>query len=177
MSFEEKYREHESLLTMLIAGHPESWSSNYKVLKRGAKILFGKSKKSKKSLGLTDPDLCSVSALLLGFAIECLIKGHLATDETFIDINGTLKKKFKTHNLRILVGYAKLDLSKEQLKILEFLTHCVEWRGRYPIPAKGKDIDSLLYLGFMDIYKAIESAFVVCDYIEKCCTPDTEGVV
>ena len=121
--------------------------------------------------------MCSVSALLLGFAIECLIKGCLITNETFIEANGALKKKFKTHKLRRLAGYAKLDLSEYQLKILDFLTHCLEWRGRYPIPAKGEDIDNLLYLGFMDIYKAIESAFIVCDYIEKRCTPGTEGVV
>jgi len=161
---------------MLIVGHPESWPSNYNVLKRGAKILFDESKKSKESLGLTDPNLCSVSALLLGFSIEYLIKGYLATNETFIDIKGALKRKFKTHKLYKLVGYAKLDLSDDQLKILEFLTHCVEWRGRYPIPAKGEDIHNLLYLGFVDIYKAVESAFVVCDYIEKRCTPGTEDV-
>ena len=179
LSWEEKYKELESLLTMRIAGHPDSWLSNYNVLKRGAQILFDESRKNKEYLGLTELGLSSVSALLLGLAIECLIKGCLSKDEEFINVKGTLNKKFKIHDLRRLVKYAKLDLCEDQLKVLDFLTQCVEWRGRYPIPRKGEDIDKLLYefVDFVNTPKAIERAFVVCDFIEKCCTPGTQDGV
>jgi hypothetical protein len=147
----------------VLAHHKSGWSISYKTLKRGAQILFDESKKYKNLFG---EDLCMVSTLLLAFAVECLIKGYLSTKEVFVNNDGTLKSKFKTHKLCRMAAYAKLDLSEDDLKILEFLTHCLEWKGRYPVPSKYEAIENFMDLYPINIHETTERAFTVCDNIE-----------
>jgi hypothetical protein len=123
-----------------------AWSHNYMSQRRAAEILFAVAQSGwhrtselnsmepppapgetrtrlltqEETAALTDSDLWSVSMLLLAYAIECLVKVYLVkSGVSLVNQDGILQENFKTHKLRKLSEYTKLDLSGDELKILD----------------------------------------------------------
>jgi hypothetical protein len=104
--------------------------------------------------------------LLLAYAIESLIKVYLVkSGVSLVNQDGALQKKYKTHKLRRLVEYAKLDLSVDELKMLDWLTHFLEWRGRYPIPTTREHYEEFNKMRLGSIGEVCTRAFILCDHI------------
>jgi len=101
--------------------------------------------------------ICHTSQFLYGLAVECLLKGLIIKQapgsisiSAFIDGNGDLvdaeikkigEKVRDTHNLEKLAEAAGLFDEGENETIRELLaytTHCIKWRGRYPIPLQAQ---------------------------------------
>jgi hypothetical protein len=104
--------------------------------------------------------------LLLAYAIECLVKVYLVkSGVSLVNQDGILQENFKTHKLRKLSEYAKLDLSGDELKILDWLTHFSQWRGRYPIPTKREYHEELNKMRLGSIGGVCTKACTLCDRI------------
>ena len=79
----------------------------------------------------------SVYVMLLGYAIECALKGLLAkAGKAPGTAAGTLERRFKTHKLGDLADAARVSLSAAEKETLVWLSCYVEYMGRYPIPTK-----------------------------------------
>jgi hypothetical protein len=90
---------------------------------------------------LLDGSLLSVYGMLIAFAIENLAKGILiARHPGLIKSNGAIADSLKSHNLRKLCSDVFGDLSSEEKGLLDMLTDCGKWRGRYPIPLDWHDM-------------------------------------
>lgn len=91
-----------------------------------------------------------VYAMLLGYAAECTIKGlYVKAGNEIAGPHGALHNipGFMSHNLRMMAKTAKLGLSENQLKALDWLSDYVKHAGRYPIPTKAKDLDAPIGFG------------------------------
>lgn len=82
--------------------------------------------------------------MLIGFAIENYLKGAIVKN---LLINGKsleadkLDSILKDHDIRELFSKAGLKArSKVYDSYLGYLTECVVWRGRYPLPTKAEEI-------------------------------------
>nr|WP_299035344.1 hypothetical protein [uncultured Tenacibaculum sp.] len=75
--------------------------------------------------------------LLMGFALENLIKGILIFDNPELVNNGELNKKVKSHNIKNLVSeISDLELDDQSNELLEILSDAIPDWGRYPCPLK-----------------------------------------
>lgn len=73
--------------------------------------------------------------MLAGLSIECVLKAHIAhSDPDFVDEHNY--KGPKSHNLLELSKSAGVELSDEDLALLDRLSIFVVWAGKYPIPTK-----------------------------------------
>jgi hypothetical protein len=88
-------------------------------------------------LGELMHSLAVVWALLLGLAIECLLKGKWVKDGNKLVEPGTQKmQKVKgagDHELLQLADAAGFNASPEERDVLERLSVFVVWSGRYPV--------------------------------------------
>jgi hypothetical protein len=80
--------------------------------------------------------------MLMGFAIENLIKGILiAEGNVQVFQNGRLAKGFATHRLKknaaLITGIEFTEIEK---RLLDDLEPYVRWAGRYPIPQQASDL-------------------------------------
>ena len=69
-----------------------------------------------------------VALLLLGLAIENIVKGFL--------IQKAPGKAPRSHDLLALAGETGIQLAPQEAKTLSLLSEIVVWAGRYPTPAK-----------------------------------------
>jgi hypothetical protein len=97
-----------------------------------------------------DSRLLQVFLLLVGYAIENLIKGILYGKHPtkLEESDETLKLALKCHNLselyRIAMDLEKLtEIEPCAREILDWLTQYILWRGRYAIPVDLKQFSSL----------------------------------
>lgn len=117
------------------AMHPATWIIRVKFLKEAFEKLnsFGESRSSS--------HLVWIEYMLLGMALESLIKGHMV----FRGINAVeqgkrrlvIAKPFKSHELHRLAKHIEcpaLPISAQDYSLLEKLSVFVKWAGRYPIP-------------------------------------------
>jgi hypothetical protein len=92
--------------------------------------------------------------MLLGFAVENLLKAiHLAKHPQDVRRVAELWGGSRGHNLAWLAAGAGVDVSNAR-KLLEDLTQCTMWMGRYPIPLRGEQAWS-----FQFDYAKIESFY------------------
>jgi len=142
------------------ATNPDSWLQKALSLRESADAvweLFGK-KMSIDGYKNNTYSICQTSQFLYGLSAECLLKGLIvkqAPDSMIIsasiDGNGDLidaeikkigDKIRDTHNLEKLAEAAGLFKEKENATIrelLSYMSHCVKWRGRYPIPLQAQE--------------------------------------
>jgi hypothetical protein len=81
--------------------------------------------------------LFQVGLMLLGFAMENLLKALLLAQDSSIVADGKLKWPGKTgHELGELAEAAGLTLNAGEGQILDNLKEFVLWAGRYPLPKK-----------------------------------------
>lgn len=81
-----------------------------------------------------DSQLYPVYLLLIGYAVENLIKGIIfSKDPSLIDSNGKLSKAHTNHNLVTLYKAAGLSPDQDTKDLLNGLGEYIVWRGRYAV--------------------------------------------
>ena len=98
--------------------------------------------------------------LLMGFAIENLIKGIIVFNKPENINTGILGNEIKTHNLtKLLEKIPELEFTQEELTFVEIITAAIPDWGRYPSPLKFQDIkDEVLYVDETNIiYKSLRN--------------------
>ena len=89
-----------------------------------------------------DTELLSEYLLLVGYALECILKGYLLTTQPeLIENDEKLVKNVTTHNLLQLCSDCNIKLSKTEKQVLDWITLNVEWR-KYPVPKDRKNMPS-----------------------------------
>jgi hypothetical protein len=102
--------------------------------KNGRLIEGSRTLEGQQLLDHWDQQLISVYFLLMGYAIENLLKAilmvqhpeYFRSDQKMVDI--------RSHNLVDLCRRCNLELHQEEENLLNKLTAYVEWRGKYPVP-------------------------------------------
>ncbi len=117
-----------------------------------------------------------VNYMLMGMAIESLIKGHMI----FRGIEPVDKKKggdirnnkaFKSHDLHILaekIACPALPISTEELELLEKLSEFVKWVVRYPVSLNAykmgpKQASLIEYNKIQELYSRLYEPLLVQD--------------
>jgi hypothetical protein len=98
--------------------------------------------------------------LLMGFAIENLIKGILVFDKPENINTGSLGNEIKTHNLiKLLEKISEISFNEKELQFVQTITEAIPDWGRYPSPLKFRDIkDEVLYVDEINlIYKSVRT--------------------
>jgi len=114
-----------------------------------------------------DMGLWSVSIFLLAIGLENLLKARVAQSGiSLVTEDGALdKQRFGSHNLKYLARLAKLNLPKEDMKIVDWLTAFLLWRGRYPIPTGHEQLEKLHNMQPGTLGELWEKSFTVYDRI------------
>ena len=115
-----------------------------------------------------------VNYMLMGMAIESLIKGHMIYRgiEPFDKKEGgniRNNNAFKSHDLHILaekIACPALPISTEELELLEKLSEFVKWVVRYPVPLNAykmgpKQASLIEYNKIQELYSRLHEPFLV----------------
>ena len=124
------------------AKYPATWVIRAQFLKESAeKITF------------TEPGnshLARVNFMLLGMALESLIKGHMVFRgiQVIEEKRGSthIKKVFKSHDIHKLakkIECPALPITDQEYEILEKLSYFIKWIGRYPVPTNAQGMGPL----------------------------------
>jgi len=82
-----------------------------------------------------DSQLISEYFLLMGFAVENLLKGILLTRyPDILKSNGSLPNTIKTHDLVGLSHKCDLKIEEKEKSLLDKLKIYILWQGKYPVP-------------------------------------------
>ena len=117
-----------------------------------------------------------VNYMLMGMAIESLIKGHMIYRgiEPFDKKEGgniRNNNAFKSHDLHILaekIACPALPISTEELELLEKLSEFVKWVVRYPVPLNAykmgpKQASLIEYNKIQELYSRLHEPLLVQD--------------
>jgi len=169
MDAEERDRINEHIKARqyeLSAKLPISWKSKSLDLKHASDILFDhyhdatqrinnraiKEKKHRKKLAGSrtlegnelkdhqDSQLIGVYFLLIGYAIENLLKGNLLVQHPEYFKPDKKMTDIRTHMLPELCKWCNISLMEEEIVLLKKLTRYVEWQGKYPIPLESDEM-------------------------------------
>lgn len=87
-------------------------------------------------------DLWAEYFLLVGYAIECVLKGYLlALMPDLVKDGKRLDKVIQTHDLCQLCHDCAIDISSEEKELLELITRYIVW-GKYAAPLRVEDMPS-----------------------------------
>jgi hypothetical protein len=121
---------------------PLAWRMASDSLRRAARTLLPVIENDEKVLcnqqseDNIEPPLSPVYMLLVGLAIENLVKGICVANAPNIIENDRLGRGMRTHSILDLLARAHVTVSQEDSELIERLEVFVNWAGRYPIPAK-----------------------------------------
>lgn len=131
---------------------PNNWRLWAETLKRAADNVYESSplgiKKNRERHPYDHRDyfLVNVYYLLMGYALENLLKGLLIMQDSKDYVQqGKFTKK--THKIAELFKDCGLEADKNINDLLEKLTRHIEWMGRYPVPLEAKSLRNELYRG------------------------------
>jgi hypothetical protein len=105
------------------------WKNTFDTLMRASNVLWNESIMSMRPEECENPPLYPAYYLLIGYALEILLKRKII-------ILG--KEVPRTHNLKKLMVSADLQFKKNECDFLEKVTDAITWTSRYPIPNKIK---------------------------------------
>jgi hypothetical protein len=78
--------------------------------------------------------------LLVGYAVENLLKGILMVQHPeYFQPSGKMTR-IRTHDLLGICGHCRIPLTQEESNLLKRLKRCIEWQGKYPVPLNGNDM-------------------------------------
>jgi hypothetical protein len=137
--------------------HPKDWLAKARQLRKAANLLFidfeneraefAEEFEKEPDTDLPIPD-DSVVTMLLGFAVENLLKGlYVSTLEHMEDVKDLSALNFpgQRHELEPIAHALKpelqIEFSQEEVDLLHALEHVVLWYGRYP---SARNIDDLI---------------------------------
>lgn len=93
------------------------------------------------------PHTFPIYMALMGFSIECLLKGIIILKKPYLVNNGSIDKSLKTHDLRALAGTAGVELTRNQRIFLDQATSYIKTEFRYPVAQSVKDEGQAIQLG------------------------------
>lgn len=136
--------EKNKISKFIIDGAPGEWLSFAEELMDSAEILWKQNDgairseiihnkieflESRKVSGISRPYF-----LLVGFAIENLLKGLIVCNDPTTITSGKIKR-IKTHKITNLIKQiSEINLSEEELEICKIIEEAIPYWGRYPIP-------------------------------------------
>jgi hypothetical protein len=158
----QQYAKTASLLYETLGNSPSEWQRKAEELHYGAKLLWNCFLGASESLqqviskyGVTSkrPALKetgaaltanndftlrlaqkNVATMLMGMALEAIIKAVLTLKKRRVTNQGKLEKALKKHSLSEFFGQAGIRLSTGERDQLNMFKKYVEWGGRYPVP-------------------------------------------
>jgi hypothetical protein len=146
LSYEEKNR----ISKFIVDGAPGEWLSFAEELMESAEVLWKQNDgsirseiihdkievlESRKVSGISRPYF-----LLVGFAIENLLKGLIVFDDPSTITSGKIKR-IKTHKITNLIKEInEINLSEEEIEICKKIEEAIPYWGRYPIPLEAANI-------------------------------------
>jgi hypothetical protein len=144
-----KIEDRSKLSKFIIDGAPSEWLFYAEELMVAAEILWerndgsmsseiiGPVMKNGKNKVTESKKVSSISRtyfLLVGFAIENLLKGFIVFDDPSTITSGEVKR-IKSHKITILVKeISEIRLSEAELDICKKIEEAIPYWGRYPIP-------------------------------------------
>ncbi|MDL4840334.1 HEPN domain-containing protein [Aquibacillus rhizosphaerae] len=146
LSDEEKNR----ISKFIVDGAPGEWLSFAEELMHSAEILWKQNDGTIRSEITHDKievlesrEVSGISRsyfLLVGFAIENLLKGLIVFDDPTTITSGKIKR-IKTHKITNLIKeISEINLSEEELEICKKIEEAIPYWGRYPIPLEAANI-------------------------------------
>lgn len=155
------------------------WVYSASSLWTAANILLEKEKQRKHVSGIREPHLLRVSIMLVGFAIENLIKGVIAKEEGILKKTQEIQEiKEPHHDLLRLFKKISFSLSPDEEKVVSVVKEYVMWAGRYPIPKKAdqKPQSGLLSRAGRNRKKSSEGDWMIDELSEFRIEPDIFNV-
>ncbi len=150
---------------------PENWYEKSQLLKLGADTLFEKAQEAmmvvlhsipevtglgrlhtpREEQAILEKDLGLLYFQLSGSSIENLLKGIIIAKDPnhLLKAEGQFSKEFTTHDLPKLLVLAGVSIPVKQKNcpwsedLPKKLTRYIEWQGRYPVPRKVKENNSI----------------------------------
>lgn len=92
-----------------------------------------------------DVFVIKVYYLLIGYALENLLKGILIMRQPERYVQQGSLKGLKTHKLVKLFEDCRLPVDPETKELLEKLTLHIKWQGRYPVSLRAEDMELDFY--------------------------------
>ena len=124
----------------IIRERKEFKRTQIKVQKKGlSSYSESKTLKGKELSDYLDSELLSEYLLLVGYSLECILKGYLISKQSQNQYK--LDGKITNHKLVRLFQDCNIPLSPLEQKVLDFITLNVEWR-KYPVPKELKKMPS-----------------------------------
>ncbi|WP_411953579.1 hypothetical protein ACKXGF_09910 [Alkalibacillus sp. S2W] len=144
------YEEKNNLSKFIVDGAPSEWLSFAEELMESAEVLWKQNDGSIRFEANFDEievfDSREVSGisrpyfLLVGFAIENLLKGLIVFDDPTTITSGKIKR-IKTHKITNLIKeIGEINFSEEELEICKKIEEAIPYWGRYPIPLEAANI-------------------------------------
>ncbi len=73
---------------------------------------------------------------MYGFALENVFKGLIVAADPALLSEQKLSEELTSHDLVLLASRADFAVTDDEKRVLEVLSHVVEWGGRYSTPTK-----------------------------------------
>jgi len=126
------------------AAEPLTWRLTAESLAQAARVLLPSIEEHMRATLAGEPlsgepPLTGVYMLLIGLAVENLVKGLLVARHDGPTSDGKLAKDLKSHQLLDLLKRARIRLDDDQSYLVQRLEAFVVWAGRYPVPGKLDD--------------------------------------
>jgi hypothetical protein len=102
-------------------------------LSEGGRVLEGQELED-----FRDSELVTIYLMLMGYAIENLLKGKLLQQNPHFFKPKDKMDGFNGHDLVLLANRIGFKLTKEDRASLKELTNYILWQGKYPIPLQYK---------------------------------------
>lgn len=94
---------------------------------------------------MLDQQLIAEYLLLMGYAIECLLKGFLLSSRPELVLDEKrLASSIAHHNLPRLCHECSVNVDEEELRLLKLMSRHVAW-GKYTAPLKVQDMPSWIH--------------------------------
>ena len=142
--------EKNNISKFIVDGAPGEWLSFAEELMESAEVLWKQYDGSIRIETIHDKievlesrEVSGISRpyfLLVGFAIENLLKGLIVFDDPTTITSGKIKR-IKTHKIiNLIKEISEINLSEDELEICKKIEEAIPYWGRYPIPLEAANI-------------------------------------
>lgn len=165
---DEKEREEEGRKYLYVPGYDwKAWVSKANSLRKSALILWTAYMLEEERLDSLGEAALGQSfelghedtaMMLIGMAIENLLKGILIARDSSLIENGKTASRLKTHDLTKLITWAGISIDKYDTQLCALLSDFITWQGRYPVPLESSAIRGLFRAKYD--WKTLDNLFV-----------------
>jgi len=165
-----KMTESEEHQHFRMQASPVYWGIKAASLRNAAALLWAECERELDVIVKRDRDNSHLSAVsmiwtfdiygaMLGYSIECLLKGKIILDDPALVSNGSMAKRVQIHDLKKLARMAKVTLSHNERVFCDRVQRMMVTEFRYPIPkSHEKRVDGYEGGGnWPDVYEGLYS--------------------